>query len=59
MDLELLTVGRISIDLYCGQVGAGWQEATTSGGIVASRLLCSQAMPREAEAVELVEAMPT
>jgi 5-dehydro-2-deoxygluconokinase len=26
-DLELLTVGRISIDLYCGQLGAGWQEA--------------------------------
>jgi 5-dehydro-2-deoxygluconokinase len=28
-DLELLTVGRISIDLYCGQLGAGWHEATT------------------------------
>jgi 5-dehydro-2-deoxygluconokinase len=28
-DLDLLTVGRISIDLYCGQVGAGWQEAVT------------------------------
>lgn len=27
-DLELLTVGRISIDLYCGQLGAGWHEAT-------------------------------
>src|SRR5437868_1033700 len=26
-DLELLTVGRISIDLYCGQLGAGWHEA--------------------------------
>ena len=26
-DLELLTVGRISIDLYCGQLGAGWREA--------------------------------
>src|ERR1700742_1260653 len=26
-DLELLTVGRISIDLYCGQLGAGWLEA--------------------------------
>ncbi len=25
--LELLTVGRISIDLYCGQLGAGWQGA--------------------------------
>ena len=25
-DLELLTVGRISIDLYCDQVGAGWIE---------------------------------
>jgi 5-dehydro-2-deoxygluconokinase len=24
---ELLTVGRISIDLYCGQLGAGWDEA--------------------------------
>ena len=29
MDLELLTVGRISIDLYCGQVGAGWQQAVS------------------------------
>jgi 5-dehydro-2-deoxygluconokinase len=27
--LDLLTVGRISIDLYCGQVGAGWQDAVT------------------------------
>jgi 5-dehydro-2-deoxygluconokinase len=26
-DLELLTVGRISIDLYCDQIGAGWHEA--------------------------------
>jgi 5-dehydro-2-deoxygluconokinase len=26
-DLELLTIGRISIDLYCGQLGAGWHEA--------------------------------
>jgi len=25
--LELLTVGRISIDLYCEQLGAGWHEA--------------------------------
>src|SRR5205085_7958706 len=25
--LELLTVGRISIDLYCDQLGAGWHEA--------------------------------
>ena len=28
-DLDLLTVGRISIDLYCGQLGAGWHEAQT------------------------------
>jgi 5-dehydro-2-deoxygluconokinase len=28
-DLEVLTVGRISIDLYCGQLGAGWHDATT------------------------------
>ncbi|HEX3690271.1 MAG TPA: 5-dehydro-2-deoxygluconokinase [Solirubrobacteraceae bacterium] len=28
-DLELLTVGRISIDLYCGQLGAGWNAAQT------------------------------
>jgi 5-dehydro-2-deoxygluconokinase len=27
--LEVLTVGRISIDLYCGELGAGWREATT------------------------------
>jgi 5-dehydro-2-deoxygluconokinase len=28
-DLELLTVGRISIDLYCDQLGAGWHDAKT------------------------------
>ncbi|HEY3728224.1 MAG TPA: 5-dehydro-2-deoxygluconokinase [Solirubrobacteraceae bacterium] len=28
-ELELLTVGRISIDLYCGELGAGWHAATT------------------------------
>jgi 5-dehydro-2-deoxygluconokinase len=27
--LEVLTVGRISIDLYCGELGAGWPEAKT------------------------------
>jgi len=27
--LELLTVGRISIDLYCGEIGADWHAATT------------------------------
>jgi 5-dehydro-2-deoxygluconokinase len=29
MDLELLTVGRISIDLYCDQLGADWNAAQT------------------------------
>jgi 5-dehydro-2-deoxygluconokinase len=29
MDLELLTVGRISIDLYCDQLGADWHAART------------------------------
>jgi 5-dehydro-2-deoxygluconokinase len=28
-DLELMTVGRISIDLYCDQIGADWQAAET------------------------------
>jgi 5-dehydro-2-deoxygluconokinase len=28
-DLELLTVGRISIDLYCGELGADWHGATS------------------------------
>jgi 5-dehydro-2-deoxygluconokinase len=28
-DLELLTVGRISIDLYCGELGADWYAAQT------------------------------
>jgi 5-dehydro-2-deoxygluconokinase len=28
-ELEVLTVGRISIDLYCGELGAGWAEAKT------------------------------
>src|ERR1700756_5130959 len=26
-DLELLTVGRISVDLYCDQIGADWHAA--------------------------------
>jgi 5-dehydro-2-deoxygluconokinase len=29
VELELLTVGRISIDLYCDQVGADWHAAQT------------------------------
>jgi hypothetical protein len=29
LDLEVLTVGRISIDLYCGQLGDGWHAATS------------------------------
>jgi 5-dehydro-2-deoxygluconokinase len=29
MDVELLTVGRISIDLYCDQLGADWHAART------------------------------
>src|SRR5581483_2935080 len=28
-ELELLTVGRISIDLYCDQLGADWHEASS------------------------------
>jgi 5-dehydro-2-deoxygluconokinase len=28
-ELELLTVGRISIDLYCGELGASWHDATS------------------------------
>jgi 5-dehydro-2-deoxygluconokinase len=28
-ELELLTVGRISIDLYCGALGADWHGATS------------------------------
>jgi 5-dehydro-2-deoxygluconokinase len=28
-DLEVITVGRISIDLYCDQVGADWHAART------------------------------
>ncbi len=27
-DLDVLTVGRISIDLYCGELGADWHAAT-------------------------------
>jgi 5-dehydro-2-deoxygluconokinase len=32
--------------------------ANAAGGIVASRLLCSQAMPYEAEVQELLDGMP-
>lgn len=92
-DLELLTVGRISIDLYCDQLGAArlgrraaivtkvaaaarllergvrlaivklggdgaWAFersvafASAAGGFLASRVLCSQAMPFEHEVLE-------
>src|SRR5512142_810916 len=47
-ELELLTVGRISIDLYCDQLGADWHAArsfskavggsATNVAIAASRL---------------------
>ncbi len=43
---------------------SGWPHertvafANAAGGIVASRLLCSQAMPYEHEVVELLEGMP-
>ncbi|MFZ0971152.1 MAG: PfkB family carbohydrate kinase, partial [Solirubrobacteraceae bacterium] len=30
-ELELLTVGRISIDLYCEQIGADWDAAESFG----------------------------
>ncbi len=33
-ELELLTVGRISIDLYCDQVGADWNAARSFGKAV-------------------------
>jgi hypothetical protein len=40
-ELEVLTVGRISIDLYCGQIGAGWTEVPSA--VEASDLV--EAMP--------------
>jgi 5-dehydro-2-deoxygluconokinase len=48
----------------CHGLLSGWAPeravafANAAGGIVASRLLCSAAMPYEAEVLELVEAMP-
>jgi 5-dehydro-2-deoxygluconokinase len=48
----------------CHGLLSGWPAeravafANAAGGIVASRLLCSAAMPYEAEVLELVEAMP-
>lgn len=36
-ELELLTIGRISIDLYGGQLGAGWHEATSGARAVGGR----------------------
>ncbi|MGZ4274382.1 MAG: PfkB family carbohydrate kinase, partial [Solirubrobacteraceae bacterium] len=48
----------------CHGLLSGWPAeravafANAAGGIVASRLLCSAAMPYEAEVVELVDAMP-
>jgi 5-dehydro-2-deoxygluconokinase len=48
----------------CHGLLSGWAPeravafANAAGGIVASRLLCSAAMPYEAEVLKLVEAMP-
>ena len=48
----------------CHGLLSGWPPeravafANAAGGIVASRLLCSAAMPYEAEVLELEEAMP-
>ena len=60
--LELLTVGRISIDLYCGQIGAGWQEARTFakavGGSPTNVAIAAARLGRRAAVVTKVGADP-
>jgi 5-dehydro-2-deoxygluconokinase len=49
----------------CHGLLSGWSAeracafANAAGGIVASRLLCSAAMPDEGEVLELMNGMPT
>ena len=48
--LELLTVGRVSVDLYPQQSGVPLSGVSSfAKSIVAGRLMCSDAMPTTAE----------
>jgi 5-dehydro-2-deoxygluconokinase len=61
-DLELLTVGRISIDLYCGQLGADWHEATSFmkavGGTATNVAIAAARLGRRAAVYTKVGADP-
>jgi 5-dehydro-2-deoxygluconokinase len=61
-DLELLTVGRISIDLYCDQVGADWHAARTFhkavGGSPTNVAIAAARLGRRAAVVTKVGADP-
>jgi 5-dehydro-2-deoxygluconokinase len=60
--LDLLTVGRISIDLYCGQIGAGWLAARTFdravGGSPTNVAIAAARLGRHAAVVTKVGADP-
>jgi 5-dehydro-2-deoxygluconokinase len=61
-DLELLTVGRISIDLYCGQLGADWHEASSFmkavGGTATNVAIAAARLGRRAAVYTKVGADP-
>jgi 5-dehydro-2-deoxygluconokinase len=61
-DLELLTVGRISIDLYCDQLGADWHAARTFhkavGGSPTNVAIAAARLGRRAAVVTKVGADP-
>ena len=52
-------IASAGLAIGLGTYSGGWRIMRTMGkGIVASRLLCSQAMPYEQEVVELLEGSP-
>jgi 5-dehydro-2-deoxygluconokinase len=60
--LELLTVGRISIDLYCGQLGADWHDASSFtkavGGTATNVAIAAARLGRRAAVYTKVGADP-
>jgi 5-dehydro-2-deoxygluconokinase len=60
--LDVLTVGRISVDLYCGQIGAGWLAARSFdravGGSPTNVAIAAARLGRQAAVVTRVGSDP-
>ena len=58
MTPKVVTVGRVSVDLYPEQIGVPLERtlrfANAAGALVASRLGCADHMPTRAEIEELL-----